>query len=452
MEVQNIGPIIKSYRESHNIKQADLAEQLGLNVPALSKIEAGKQKTDSSVLIKFLNISKEYDKFFDFASIFASEDKPVSKNRTDLLKALINFCRDYPSIVNEPFSKHEIGDLIRNELPKQMLEAANLSPVEYKAYGSIGIGAWAKTPWIAFMLRTITESAQKGFYVTYLFKNNGKGFYLSLNQGYVYFHEKFNSKAKEKMQEVTDYLKNELRTINLRLNLEEIDLELGSPLAVSYEKGHIIGKYYDIENMPDADSFLNDFRMLMLTYSEIAGIMKGATYESFVESILNYKSLDFIEYVDQESYQKGAYAEPDFIINDSEKITKAAIVQVKSTYKNVIPRRNRMMAIQALEKADYKCEYDPEHATFVTNNGKPYVEAHHLIPIREQDRFNYYLDNLANIVALCPNCHKAVSLGTDELKEKMLRKLFYSRIEHLERKGVEITFSELLEMHNIKRA
>lgn len=443
MEVQNIGPIIKTYRESHNIKQADLAETLGLSVPALSKIEAGKQKTDSTVLIKFLNISKEYDKFFDFTSLFASEDKPVSKDITILLDKLITFCRDYPSIVNEPFSKHEVGDLIRNDLPKQMLEVANLSPDEYKAYGSIGIGAWAKTPWIAFMLRNITESAQKGFYVTYLFKNNGKGFYLSLNQGFVYFHEKYNNEAKEKIQEVTDFLKNELRTINLRLNLEEIDLEIDSALASSYEKGHIIGKYYDIENMPDEESFINDFRMLMLTYSEIAGIMRGATYEAFVESILNYKSLDYIEYVEREN-------EPDFIVNDLEKGTKA-FVEVKSTYKKVVPRKNRMVALQSLERADYKCEYDPEHMTFITNKGKPYVEAHHLIPIREQDRFDYYLDNSANIVALCPNCDKALTLGTDELKETILRKLFYSRIEHLERNGIEITFSELLEMYHIKR-
>lgn len=442
VEVQNIGPIIKTYRESHNIKQADLAGQLGLSVPALSKIEAGKQKTDSTVLIKFLNISKEYDKFFDFTTLFASEDKPVSKDLNDLLDKLITFCRDYPSTVNEPFSKHEVGDLIRNDLPKQMLEAANLSPDEYRAYGSIGIGAWAKTPWIAFMLRNITESAQRGFYVTYLFKNNGKGFYLSLNQGYVYFQEKFNNEAKDKIKEVSDYLKSELRTINLRLNLDEIDLELDSPLASSYEKGHIIGKYYDIENMPDEESFLNDFRMLMLTYSEIAGIMRGATYESFVESILNYKSLDYIEYFDNNA--------PDFIITDSEKGTNT-FVEVKSTYKKVVPRKNRMVALQSLENADYKCEYDPEHMTFETNNGKPYVEAHHLIPFREQDRFDYYLDNSANIVALCPNCHKALTLGTDELKEKILRKLFYSRIEHLERKGIEITFSELLEMYHIKR-
>lgn len=443
MEVPNIGPIIKSYRESHNIKQADLAEQLDLNVPALSKIESGKQKADSTVLIKFLNISKEFNKVFDFTTIFAEQDKPVPKDNTDLLDMFINVCEAYPNAVKETFSKHKMGHVIRNELPMKVLEAANLSPEEYKAYGSVGQGAWAKTPWISFMLRNITESTQKGFFVTYLFKNNGKGFYLSLNQGYVYFQEKYNSEAKEKMQEITDYLKNELRTINLRLNLEEIDLELDSPLAASYEKGHIIGTYYDISNMPDEESFLNDFKMIMLAYSELEGIMKGFAYESFVESILNYKSLDHVAYVEQEMNQ------PDIIVQNKE-TGDTNFIEVKSL-KKAMPRRNVLAVREALKNAQYQCEFDPDHFTFIANNGKPYVEGHHLIPIREYNRFDNNIDNPSNIVALCPNCHRALELGSKELKEKMLRKLFYNKIERLEQQGMEITFSELLEMYNIKR-
>ncbi|MGN0242382.1 MAG: hypothetical protein ACI4CS_11890, partial [Candidatus Weimeria sp.] len=45
-------------------------------------------------------------------------------------------------------------------------------------------------------------------------------------------------------------------------------------------------------------------------------------------------------------------------------------------------RRNRKTSLNALEKADYLCESDPAHETFVrSGSGTPYMEPHHLIPL-----------------------------------------------------------------------
>lgn len=52
---------------------------------------------------------------------------------------------------------------------------------------SAGIGYWTEIPWIDVFDREITESAQKGYYVVYLFREDMSGVYLSLD-----FFEKYD--------------------------------------------------------------------------------------------------------------------------------------------------------------------------------------------------------------------------------------------------------------------
>jgi hypothetical protein len=53
----------------------------------------------------------------------------------------------------------------------------------YRVKGSVGLGNWSETPWVGVFDPMVTESAQRGFYVVYLFRKDGSGVYLSLNQG-----------------------------------------------------------------------------------------------------------------------------------------------------------------------------------------------------------------------------------------------------------------------------
>ena len=50
------------------------------------------------------------------------------------------------------------------------------------------------------------------------------------------------------------------------------------------------------------------------------------------------------------------------------------------------PRR----AKNALVKANFKCELNPAHQTFINKKtGNPYMEAHHLIPMSKQGLFEF---------------------------------------------------------------
>lgn len=455
MDVTEIGLRIKFYREQNNITQADMAEQLELTTSALSKIESGKQKVDAVTLIEFLKISKDYDWIFDIQNddldFTRSENIHIEKGSSSIFNQFVSFCKSYPQKISEKFSGNETGGLIRHQLPLDLLEKSNLDMKLYKAYGSVGIGSWAKIPWIAFLDKSITDTVQKGIYVSYFFRGDGKGFYLSLNQGYAFFQERYGDEAKSAIKKVAVQLKKELRTVGDQMQTKEISLDSETSLGLAYEYGHILGKYYDVNDEIKDEDFVSDFKSLMLTYKEVSGLLKGKSYEAFADSIINYQSLEFTTEIEDKNFIDSIYFnsksetfKPDFL---TEIDGKKMIFEVKN-YKATV-RRNPMIARQSLEIANYKCEFDPDHETFLTNSEKPYMEVHHLIPINEQENFEYYLDNSANIVVLCPNCHKAIHHGSDEIKEKMLRQLFFSRIEKLESKGIELTFSQLKKMYKV---
>jgi 5-methylcytosine-specific restriction endonuclease McrA len=108
-------------------------------------------------------------------------------------------------------------------------------------------------------------------------------------------------------------------------------------------------------------------------------------------------------------------------------------------------KRNPEKAKKSIVLANYKCDLDQSHVSFISKNGKPYMEAHHLVPLSTQDYFDNSLDVDANIVCLCPNCHRKLHYGGN-IKDE-LRKLFNDRDTHLKQSGIDISFEELVELY-----
>lgn len=110
------------------------------------------------------------------------------------------------------------------------------------------------------------------------------------------------------------------------------------------------------------------------------------------------------------------------------------------------PRRGK----NALIKADYKCELNPAHETFINKTtNKPYMEGHHLIPMSEQGNFEYDIDVPENILCLCPTCHRKLHHGTDEVKKEILTEEFGKRKNALQDRGIDISINQLLKMYTI---
>jgi len=112
----------------------------------------------------------------------------------------------YLEASKEPFGKNNIAyKLLVNELPNTIRKMAGIND-KYKLQGSAGRGRFVEIPWIAIMNKRITKTVQKGIYIVYLFTSDMKGVYLSLNQGFSYYRDKYGKKDTENMKLVVQYL------------------------------------------------------------------------------------------------------------------------------------------------------------------------------------------------------------------------------------------------------
>lgn len=102
-------------------------------------------------------------------------------------------------------------------------------------------------------------------------------------------------------------------------------------------------------------------------------------------------------------------------------------------------KRSSIIKIQAIESAGYQCEFDSSHTTFIAKStGHQYMEGHHALPMKYQDKFDCSLDVYANIICLCPICHRLLHYRVEDSKEKVVSKIYYDRADRLASSGLRI--------------
>lgn len=200
----------------------------------------------------------------------------------------------------------------------------------------------------------------------------------------------------------------------------------------------------DIENASicnfseKSDTILDGLtRVTGLRISTQAREYKKITKEDVaVESELDKKLLDdTISEINSVSSEKPTY----------KGTPKKKKVPAKVSSSEAYPR-DTTTALNALKIAEYKCEIDSEHPTFIRKkNNLPYTEPHHLIPMAYSDNFDFSLDVEENIVSLCSNCHNQIHYGKNV--EVILQPLYEKRKDLLARAGIYIAYAELLEMY-----
>ena len=85
--------------------------------------------------------------------------------------------------------------------------------------------------------------------------------------------------------------------------------------------------------------------------------------------------------------------------------------------------RNIELIKSVLKNSNYNCFFDEKHVTFPNEHRPNYVEGHHIIPLEWNDSYEEELDCNENIIALCPNCHKAMHYSIDEYKKDLIEKI-----------------------------
>lgn len=190
---------------------------------------------------------------------------------------------------------------------------------------------------------------------------------------------------------------------------------------------------------------INDEHAVYLL-KETLGIQSDET----VIKVLN-EALTEILFVEYDQLEKNEI--DNLIDNVSEKKpewtgkkTKQVMVTSSSTGREV-PKRNSQIAVEALVRAEYLCEFNELDRTFRRKNGKNYTEPHHLIPISKYRDFNYSVDVMENIISLCSHCHNLLHYGMLEEKIPILKKIYDERVEALKAVGLDLTFEQLVEYY-----
>lgn len=141
-------------------------------------------------------------------------------------------------------------------------------------------------------------------------------------------------------------------------------------------------------------------------FADTATIVKIDDYspKRIIHAILNPGSLS------ERSY---SYIEPgDLTGTDLDSVRRGALEvdPQTGTTETETTRRTRSDRIRAYVRirANGACECCGEMAPFITRNGIPYLEVHHIEEISKGGD-----DSIFNAAAICPNCHSEITHGID---------------------------------------
>jgi 5-methylcytosine-specific restriction protein A len=213
--------------------------------------------------------------------------------------------------------------------------------------------------------------------------------------------------------------------------LPPINLIAEGTLGKGYELGNICSKYYSLDDSFDDSELLNDLRNFIGIYKELKGYI-GL-------DILNLKNN-----LTEDDYQKKSQEVK------RKDLEKGPIKRKTKTINTVVNTwfRDPGISKAALENANFLCEFDFQHNTFISSaTGKQFVEAHHLIPMQFQNNFDVSIDVPENIISLCPNCHRAFHNAEEKVKNIYIQYFFGLRENLLKTRDLNIIEKDLIDMY-----
>lgn len=290
--------------------------------------------------------------------------------------ALSLFLEEYPKAIGRTFAGDSVAEFIRKDVPEVLIKLIGANP-RYVAHGSPGQGNWARAPWAALYDRFITESAQDGYYVVYLVREDFAGVYLSLNQGVTSARKQYGAEAKSALRvRAADFVAR-LGSLTTGLQRGELDLAAGGSanLSAYYEAGNICSVYYQRDALP-ADAELE------------------ADLRRFIE-------LYFILVSREPQLYERADAEEDETTLGEEDLRKLR--------EHKLVERNRKLAHRAKLAHGFTCKACGfDFAAKYGSIGREFIEAHHLTPLSELKGQKLTLDPKKDFTVLCSNCHRMI--------------------------------------------
>lgn len=311
-----------------------------------------------------------------------------------LRSALNLVLEEYPAQRGYSFTGNDLASFIRGELPALVAEVVG-DDERYYVRGSAGQSKWARCPWVAVFDRLVTSTAQEGYYVVYLVREDFAGVYLSLNQGVTDLREKYGANAKQALNvRAADYVA-QLSGATGDLHTGPIDLAAAhlSGLGAHYEVGNIAARYYEFGILPSDEQLEADLRRFIDLYSTL--VDKEVTIQN--EQTVEDDETDLVE-------------------------------DLRSLRLHKRVERNRKLAKLAKDAHGYKCQvcsfdFELHYGTL----GREYIEAHHLVPLADLRGQRFSLDPKRDFAVLCSNCHRMIHRSDHVSDIQAFREICYRR-------------------------
>jgi 5-methylcytosine-specific restriction protein A len=243
------------------------------------------------------------------------------------------------------------------------------------------------------------------------------GVYLSFNQGWTQYRQKFGAKqGREEIENTASGIRSLLSTPLNDFPEVTIDLASAEELPTGYVRGHIMGKYYPLSCLPSDSVIIDDLRNMIAVYREAKGKLGASVFnidsygDLLAEDLTGIHLDEVSKRLEEEVVSKDNLLE---IVNAMEReLADKPIIEQQRTVRALV--RNQKIVQLVKEIANYRCEICGELG-FEKKNGSRYCEAHHVLEL-SQSR----LDLPSNLLCVCALCHRVLHYGSqDALKERL---------------------------------
>lgn len=295
-----------------------------------------------------------------------------------LREGLERVLREYKAASLDSFTQHPLANYIRSGLCDAIAMAVGENE-RLSLKGSAGQGNWARGPWVGIFDKFVTFSAQSGYYLVYLFREDMTGLYLSLNQGMTEAKKLYKSDAKTALKS---------RAANFRAMLgkeiedypeQSIDLRPSSPGndTAFYEAGSICAKFYARGHLPNESQLTLDLIKMLKLYELLI--------QGEINSEVNNTTLDGDE-------------PPNIAYEDATRFRMHKRIE-----------RNVHLVKAVKKYHGYTCQVcDTNFEARYGKIGTDYIEAHHLKPLATIKGQRVAMDPIKDFAVLCANCHRMI--------------------------------------------
>lgn len=388
-EKDNVVKRLLNESSSQGLKSVDVSELTGWKNSKISKIKSSKQKlSDDDIKTWARSLGYAHEPFLE--KTFDFREYRVG----DYIRSVPNCLKCLQN--NEPGSMVASG-VINYELPLSIIATLGLRASDYCVRTKNGDASKKCPDEIKIWRRGIESDASVWPVITFLMSPDNGEYIFSIN---------VESKPGAHIQNALKEYKGYAGTIITgQADFESYAKENQAWISTEYSKSVVDSFHGRVQSLSDNEFYAQEENQRMLIKL-------------------------FDEYVEIVWHSMGKDIKPAIALMKQERPSLAVIKKAKALH-------------------SYKCEIDPAHDTFLTDEGTPYVEIAHIIPLKAQGEFRNILEVESNYACLCPTCHARMHKGRAEDREDIILKLFRAHKDDLQKAGIDISTSELLKLYNL---